>query len=133
MADYLYDQVGYLAGTGQINWLFDKFSAILVTDDFGFTETDQNASIITVGQIGGAGPVNNRKVSSDGLLQSEQVVINNVPAGTYNVILVANTPTTSLLLAYYEVGITLTETTNIVIRPNGADADPEGIGSWLQL
>lgn len=131
MPDALYDHVGYLLGTGQINWLFNQFSAILVTDDYVYSSTDTDTSILDPAWIGGSGLVNFRTVTPAGILTSEQVTIDNVPAGTYNVLLTMNTLGGNLLLAYYEAAVTLTESENVVIRPY--EADLTGIGKWVQL
>lgn len=131
MPDALYDHVGYLLGTGQINWLFNQFSAILVTDDYVYSSTDTDTSILDPAWIGGSGLVNFRTVTPAGILTSEQVTIDSVPAGTYNVLLTMNTLGGNLLLAYYEAAVTLTESENVVIRPY--EADLTGIGKWVQL
>lgn len=131
MPDALYDHVGYMLGTGQINWLYNQFSAIMVTDDYTYTSTDTDTSILDPAWIGGIGSVNDRAVTPTGILTSEQVTIDDVPAGTYNILLVMNTLKGNQLLAYYDANVTLTETTDVVIRP--FEADLTGVGKWVQL
>jgi hypothetical protein len=135
VGEYKYDRFRYLAGTGQLNWLGGRFYAQLLTG-YTFDATHSSDADFYAATSGGVGEVTNRSVTVDGYLKSGPVNISLVPGDsgtpiTYSLVLKLATIDGNVPLAIYEDILILDETSDIIIKPDGANI--LGIGSWLQV
>lgn len=135
MAEYKYNRFRFLAGSGQLNWLNGRYFAQLVTG-YTFDDTHSSDADFVGSTSGGVGEVNNRSITVEGTLKSAPVNITAVPGDpdtpiTYSLVLKIATVDGNIPIAYYEDVITLDETSDVIIKP--ADANTQGIGSWLTV